>query len=67
MERAAGLREALETRGVRWPARLEWNEVLVSTNDVAKERARSGEPEWTAIRPPPELRGRRFSAGTTII
>ena len=49
MDRAARLREALETRGLRWPARLEWNEVLVSTNDVAKERARSGEPEWTAV------------------
>jgi BirA family biotin operon repressor/biotin-[acetyl-CoA-carboxylase] ligase len=49
MDRAAGLREALEGRGTPWPAPVEWHEVVVSTNDVARERARAGGPEWTVV------------------
>ena len=49
MDRAAGLLEALEGRGAPWPAPVEWHEVVVSTNDVARERARAGGPEWTVV------------------
>ncbi len=49
MDRAARLRRALRTRGVRWPAPLEWHGTLSSTNDVLKAKARLDAPEWTAV------------------
>lgn len=49
MDRAARLRRALRTRGVQWPAPLEWHGTLSSTNDVLKAKARLDAPEWTAV------------------
>jgi BirA family transcriptional regulator, biotin operon repressor / biotin---[acetyl-CoA-carboxylase] ligase len=43
------LRRALDARGVTWPAQLEWQRELVSTNDRLKGLARAGAPEWTAV------------------
>jgi BirA family biotin operon repressor/biotin-[acetyl-CoA-carboxylase] ligase len=43
------LAAALEARGVRWPAPIERVEVVPSTNDLLKEKARAGAQEWTAV------------------
>lgn len=43
------LAAALEARGVRWPAPIERLEVVPSTNDLLKEKARAGAPEWSAV------------------
>jgi BirA family biotin operon repressor/biotin-[acetyl-CoA-carboxylase] ligase len=49
MSREARLRQALTTRGVAWPAPLEWHGTLGSTNDVLKAQARLGATEWAAV------------------
>jgi BirA family biotin operon repressor/biotin-[acetyl-CoA-carboxylase] ligase len=49
MDRAAKLLEALASGGEPWPAPVEWHEVVVSTNDVARDRARAGRPQWTVV------------------
>jgi BirA family biotin operon repressor/biotin-[acetyl-CoA-carboxylase] ligase len=49
MSRAQGLRQALLARGVSWPAELDWRPRVSSTNDVLKQRAREGAPEWTTV------------------
>jgi BirA family biotin operon repressor/biotin-[acetyl-CoA-carboxylase] ligase len=43
------LAAALEARGLRWPAPIEWLEVVRSTNDLLKEKARAGAPEWSVV------------------
>ncbi len=43
------LREALEARGVPWPAPIHYLESVGSTNEWLKAEARAGAPEWTAI------------------
>jgi BirA family biotin operon repressor/biotin-[acetyl-CoA-carboxylase] ligase len=43
------LTRALGARGVEWPARVEWHEELVSTNDRLKALAREGAVEWTVV------------------
>jgi BirA family biotin operon repressor/biotin-[acetyl-CoA-carboxylase] ligase len=43
-ERLAAL---LVARGWRWPAPIEWLAETGSTNDLLKERARSGAPAWS--------------------
>jgi BirA family biotin operon repressor/biotin-[acetyl-CoA-carboxylase] ligase len=49
MDPATGLRRALESRVGPWAAPLEWRQSVVSTNDLLKERARSGAVEWTTL------------------
>lgn len=49
MEGSAELRRLLEGRGAPWPADIEWHDVVGSTNDVARDRARAGALEWTAV------------------
>ncbi|MGE5127128.1 MAG: biotin--[acetyl-CoA-carboxylase] ligase [Betaproteobacteria bacterium] len=49
MPDTGGLERALAARGAPLPARLEWHESLVSTNDRLKELARDGAPEWTVV------------------
>lgn len=46
---AARLRELLLSRGREWPAALESFEVLDSTNDVMRERAKDGAAPWSAV------------------
>jgi BirA family biotin operon repressor/biotin-[acetyl-CoA-carboxylase] ligase len=43
------LAAALDARGLRWPAPIEHLEVVASTNDRLKEKAREGAPEWTVV------------------
>lgn len=46
---AQRLRELLLSRGRDWPAPLGWFEVLDSTNDAVRERARAAAPVWSAV------------------
>jgi BirA family biotin operon repressor/biotin-[acetyl-CoA-carboxylase] ligase len=43
------LEELLRARGLEWPAPIEHQAVVGSTNDLLKERARAGAPEWSAV------------------
>lgn len=49
MDRVDRLREALDLHGLEWPGPLEWPEVVSSTNDVLKRRARDGAPAWSVL------------------
>ncbi len=44
-----GLAAALAEAGSPWPAAIEELDVVTSTNDVVREHARAGAPEWTAV------------------
>jgi BirA family biotin operon repressor/biotin-[acetyl-CoA-carboxylase] ligase len=46
---AARLRELLLSRGRDWPAPIESLDVVGSTNDVLRERARGGAPPWSVV------------------
>jgi len=46
---AARLRELLRSRGREWPAPIESLEVVESTNDTLRERARAGAPSWSVV------------------
>lgn len=48
-ELAQRIHALLATRGAAWPGNIESFEVLPSTNDRAKELARSGAAEWTVV------------------
>jgi BirA family biotin operon repressor/biotin-[acetyl-CoA-carboxylase] ligase len=43
------VRRLLLARGRPWPAPIRWLETVGSTNDLMKERAREGAPEWSAV------------------
>jgi BirA family biotin operon repressor/biotin-[acetyl-CoA-carboxylase] ligase len=43
------VRSSLIARGREWPAPVQWRETVTSTNDVLKEHARAGAPEWSAV------------------
>jgi BirA family biotin operon repressor/biotin-[acetyl-CoA-carboxylase] ligase len=57
-ELAQRIRGLLSARGLDWPAPIEDFETLASTNDTAKDRARTGAPQWTAILAGEQTRGR---------
>ncbi|HVR71883.1 MAG TPA: biotin--[acetyl-CoA-carboxylase] ligase [Vicinamibacteria bacterium] len=46
---SADLTAALEARGLHWPAPVEHLAEVASTNDLLKEKARAGAPEWSAV------------------
>jgi len=46
---AQRIRALLLARGVDWPAAIECFESVASTNDVAKDLARTGAPQWTTV------------------
>jgi len=46
---AESVREALQARGLPWPAAIEHHPRLGSTSDRLKEMARDGAPEWAAV------------------
>jgi BirA family biotin operon repressor/biotin-[acetyl-CoA-carboxylase] ligase len=49
MGSAERLRELLRVRGLEWTGTIEHLEVVGSTNDVLKRRARQGVPEWSVV------------------
>lgn len=46
---AGELRALLAARGAAWPAPVEHVESAASTNDLVKQRARAGAPEWSTV------------------
>jgi BirA family biotin operon repressor/biotin-[acetyl-CoA-carboxylase] ligase len=52
------VRDLLSAQGLEWPGAIEAFDVLASTNDLAKEKARAGAPEWTAILAGEQTHGR---------
>jgi BirA family biotin operon repressor/biotin-[acetyl-CoA-carboxylase] ligase len=46
---AEGLRRLLAAAGQDWPAPIEHHPRLGSTNELLKERARAGAPEWSVV------------------
>jgi BirA family transcriptional regulator, biotin operon repressor / biotin---[acetyl-CoA-carboxylase] ligase len=49
MARVEGLLRALGARGTAWAGPVEWRESVTSTNDLVKEEARRGAPEWSTL------------------
>ena len=66
MDRAAGLRRALEHRVGPWAAPLEWRSAVVSTNGLLKARARAGAVEWTTILAETQTGGRGREGRTWV-
>lgn len=55
---ALRLRELLASRGRAWPAPIEALEVVASTNDALRERARLGAPAWSVVLAAAQTAGR---------
>ena len=52
------MRAALLAQGIEWPAPVEHLSAATSTNDLLKERARAGAPEWTVVTADVQTAGR---------